>query len=368
MQDEVFVCANCQGEFPMCECYEVGNNLLCPTCADELTVNCDSCGERIYIADAVSDENYTVCEACRQNYFVVCEECGRLVPDNEAYYLPESDTPLCECCYESAQDTVAIHEYSYKPDPIFCGDGLRYFGVELEIDFGGKSCDHARALLDVSNTDNENLYIKTDGSLDDGLELVTHPMTLDYHIHNMPWAEVLATALDLGYVSHKAGACGLHVHISRLAFGDSYEKQETAIARLLYFTEKFWSELLRFSRRTKNQLDKWAARYGMKLHPMDILDDVKRYNFGRYMAVNLTNDHTVELRIFRGTLKLNTLIATLQLVNHMCDVSIYLSDHELQEMSWHDFLQQIDEPELIQYLKERQLYVNDPVVSAEEEE
>lgn len=276
--------------------------------------------------------------------------------------------PLCERCYESAQDTVAIYEYSYKPNPIFCGDGLRYFGVELEIDFGGKSCDHARALLDVSNTDNENLYIKTDGSLDDGLELVTHPMTLDYHTHNMPWAEVLATALDLGYVSHKAHTCGLHVHISRLAFGDSYEKQETAIARLLYFTEKFWSELLRFSRRTKNQLDKWAARYGMKLHPMDILDDVKRYNFGRYMAVNLTNDHTVELRIFRGTLKLNTLIATLQLVNHMCDVSIYVSDHELQEMSWHDFLQQIDEPELIQYLKERQLYVNDPVVSAEEEE
>ncbi len=85
------------------------------------------------------------------------------------------------------------------------------------------------------------------------------------------------------------------------------------------------------------------------------------------MAVNLTNTSTVELRIFRGTLKLNTLLATLQLVNHLCDVSIFLSDQEIQELSWLDFLQQVYEPELIQYLKERQLYVNDPVTADEEE-
>ena len=32
---------------------------------------------------------------------------------------------------------------------------------------------------------------------------------------------------------------------------------------------------------------------------------------GRYTAVNLTNADTVEIRMFRGTLKLNTLKATL---------------------------------------------------------
>ncbi len=85
------------------------------------------------------------------------------------------------------------------------------------------------------------------------------------------------------------------------------------------------------------------------------------------MAVNLTNAHTVELRIFRGTLKLNTLLATLQLVNHLCDVSVFLSDQEIQELSWLDFLQQVYEPELIQYLKERSLYVNEPVTADEEE-
>ena len=36
-------------------------------------------------------------------------------------------------------------------------------------------------------------------------------------------------------------------------------------------------------------------------------------------------------------------------------------------MSWFDFLDQITEPELIQYLKERRLYVNEPVNAYSEE-
>ena len=104
---------------------------------------------------------------------------------------------------------------------------------------------NAEKLLNIANANAENLYIKTDGSLDEGLELVTHPMTLEYHLNEMPWAEVLRKAQSMGYLSHAAGTCGLHVHISRLAFGCTYEQQEAAIARLLYFVEKFWAELLR---------------------------------------------------------------------------------------------------------------------------
>lgn len=153
----------------------------------------------------------------------------------------------------------------------------------------------------------------------------------------------------------------------REAFGDTLLKQELAIARLLYFVEKFWPELLRFSRRTERQINRWAARYGMKLSPQEVMDSAKDSRMGRYTAVNLTNDETIEIRIFRGTLKLNTLLATLQMVNAMCDVAISLSDEELQALSWHDFLNRIHEAELIQYLKERNLYKNDPVAYEEDE-
>ena len=65
--------------------------------------------------------------------------------------------------------------------------------------------------------------------------------------------------------------------------------------------------------------------------------------------------------MFRGTLKLNTLIATLQLVNRVCDVAIALTDDELKTMSWTTFVSGCKEPELIQYLKERRIYINEPV-------
>ena len=65
-------------------------------------------------------------------------------------------------------------------------------------------------------------------------------------------------------------------------------------------------------------------------------------------------------------MKLNTLLATLQLIDRICDVALYLSDDELKEMSWSTFVSGCTQPELVQYLKERRLYVNEPV-SAEKE-
>ena len=169
-----------------------------------------------------------------------------------------------------------------------------------------------------------------------------------------------------GCSSHKAETCGLHVHISRSAFGESVLEQEASIARLLFFVEKNWNELLKFSRRTNRQLERWAARYGYKDTPKEMMDQAKNHRLGRYTCVNLTNANTIEIRIFRGTLKYNTFLATLQLVNRLCDVAIFMSDAELHAMSWSDFTSGITEPELIQYLKERRLYLNEPVESEAE--
>ena len=54
-------------------------------------------------------------------------------------------------------------------------------------------------------------------------------------------------------------------------------------------------------------------------------------------------------------------------VNHLVEVAVSLSDTAVQEMSWFDFLDDINESELIQYLKERRLYVNEPVNANTEE-
>ena len=171
-------------------------------------------------------------------------------------------------------------------------------------------------------------------------------------------------AKKLEYTSHQAGTCGLHVHVNRTAFGNTESAQDAAIARVLFFFEKFWDELLKFSRRTQGQLNQWAARYGYKDQPQEILDHAKSgRHAGRYTAVNLTNADTVEFWMFRGTLKYNTLIATLELLDCIIDAAIYLTDDDLKAMSWSSFMLGCTKPELIQYLKERRLYINEPIES-----
>ena len=198
---------------------------------------------------------------------------------------------------------------------------------------------------------------------DEGFEIVSHPATLDSHMHSFPWEQMMDAAVAMGYRSHQATTCGLHVHISRDAFGQTEQAQEAAIARLLFFVEKHWNELLKFSRQTNRQLERWAARYGYKDTPKEMMDHAKSYHYGRYTCVNLTNEDTVEIRIFRGTLKYNTLAATIQLTDRLCDVVTCLNDEELRALSWSDFIAGVTEPELIQYLKERRLYLNEPVES-----
>ena len=133
-----------------------------------------------------------------------------------------------------------------------------------------------------------------------------------------------AKRLDSDIFSHRTTTCGLHVHISRAAFGETEQEQELSIARLLYLWKSSGLNSCDFPRRTERQINRWAARYGMKLSPKAVMESAKDSRAGRYIAVNLTNEDTVEIRIFRGTLKYNTLIATLQLVNSICDVAVFI--------------------------------------------
>ena len=359
---KTFICDHCGAEYPEELMNVVGEDHLCNECIIDNTVLCSRCGERIYWDDNGGDNNTPLCQHCYDRYYTTCYDCGRVIPNDDAYYESDDDYEArCYSCHCRHQDNSCIHNYYYKPEPIFYGEGNRYFGVELEIDGAGESDRNAHAICNVANCSDELIYMKRDGSLNEGMEIVTEPLTLDYHLKNMPWVDVLEKAKSLGYSSHSASTCGLHVHVNREAFGETEAEQDECIARILYFFEKHWEELLKFSRRTRSQLDQWAARYGLKEHPKDILDHAKG-NWARYTCVNLTNRHTIEFRMMRGTLKYNTLIATLQLLDRICDVALYFTDEEIKDMSWTTFVAGCSHlPELVQYLKERRLYINEPV-------
>ena len=364
---ETFLCELCGEELPETQQCFFDGEALCPDCLEERSVVCRECGTRIPRSDSAGNDT-PLCQDCYDDYYTHCCICGRLLRETQTYY-DEGDefdeSPYCRSCYERRPQTDPIHDYYYKPAPIFYGDGPRFFGVELELDNGGEDRDNARSLLEIANHRGDFCYIKHDGSLNEGMELVTHPLDLAHQLRDMPWGRICHEAVSMGYRSHQARTCGLHVHISRLAFGDCEDEQDAVIARILYFFEKHWEELLKFSRRTQEQLDRWAARYGYKEHPMELLDFAKKgYHGGRYTCINLQNSDTVEFRMFRGTLKPNTIFATLELLDHICDTALILSDDEVKALAWTSFVAGISDdkyPELVQYLKERQLYVNDPV-------
>lgn len=363
-------CSMCGRRLPQEVLLPFDGEMVCPACQQEHTVMCSCCGQIIWREDNAGSEELPLCENCREDAYTRCTQCGALIRNEDArYYRSDEygDCPYCSHCF-SEVGTEGINEYFYKPEPIFYGKATRFFGVELEIDGAGEYDRNADRVLAAANqAEVERIYCKHDGSLDDGFEIVTHPMTLAYHEKEMPWKAVLDEARAMGYTSHQAGTCGLHVHVNRNTFGRTEAEQEACIARVLYFFEKHWEELLKFSRRSQRQLDRWAARYGYKEHPKEILDHAKKGGRGgRYSSVNLQNEDTIEFRIFRGTLKLNTLIATLQLVDRVCDVAFYLSDEELKAMSWTTFASGCTQPELVQYLKERRLYVNEPIEGEEE--
>ena len=150
-------------------------------------------------------------------------ELKELADYDDAYYHrddPDNEEPLCYTCHSHYTGGRSIQDYYYKPEPTFYGNGPRFFGVELEIDGGGENSLHARRLLRLANDGMERIYCKHDGSLDEGFEIVTHPMSLDYQLHQMPWMQLCKEAVTMGYTSHQAGTCGLHIHVSRLAFGE----------------------------------------------------------------------------------------------------------------------------------------------------
>jgi len=246
-----------------------------------------------------------------------------------------------------------IHSFNYKPNKfkfnsIHGETDLLYMGFELEIDKGGKSDENAKLVIDMLGED--NIYCKHDGSLDNGFEIVTHPATLDYH-YNMNYEEMMKKLIELDYKSHDTTTCGLHIHFNKNYFSENKTIQDLNITKLLYLFEKYWDNVEKFSRRSSG----YAQRYYIKLDDsmFDVLSKAKNA-YNKYYAINLRNEDTVEIRTFKGTLKYNTLIATLQFVNRIVKICKNTDLLEIQNVTWEDIIAN-PEKELKQYLIERKM-------------
>ncbi len=243
---------------------------LCEACRNNVH-ECDWCG--CLTEEDYGDANTTLCEYCRDNAHE-CDWCGCLVRRGEE----------CSC------GRCGIHEYSYTPRPDFRGKGPLYFGIELEMEFEGHDWDGL--------PDDGYLYAKHDGSLTCGVEIVSHPASWEWLCSEgrAAWQQILDWRLDRGYRSYNTGTCGMHVHMSRDAFTTFH------LYKWLQFFYQNPQFILDISRRSAGTLARWASLDG----PSATSDLIAKAKDGRgksrYEAINLNNPHTIEIRIFRGTL------------------------------------------------------------------
>ena len=146
---ELRTCAHCgtaEGELT-----EFNGRLYCPDCLDDLTLVCTDCGSRFLRTHNRSEsDDFPICPECYDRDYTRCVRCGRIIDTDHCWYPLDNDDPYCaDCC--STIENSPIHDYYFKPCPIFYGDGPRYFGVELEIDGGGERDSSAEALMGIAN-------------------------------------------------------------------------------------------------------------------------------------------------------------------------------------------------------------------------
>ena len=356
-----FRCFDCGGVFPLefrrSVNPQIDERYVCNNCTDSYTW-CTCC-EEYFTSENIwaEDDERIVCDNCSTR-FVQCDDCRSIIYEDEANHC--DGRTYCDMCYDHyLNEGSFIKQYSYKPEPIFLGDSTDnlYLGIELEVDLGENKNNVAKTLSSY-----DELYLKQDGSLScAGFEIVSHPATLDYHTNSMNWTEIMKICTDNHYHSHYTETCGLHIHLSRKFMGKTENEQDLNIAKLILLFDKWWDKyIVPFSRRNFTTLERWASKPDMSYDNSDteqsIINKMKTCkNYGRYQAINLQNLHTIEFRIFRGTLNINTFLASLQFVVTISKFAKSMRLADLYSVNWSDVFCNTEYPELKSFLELKNL-------------
>ena len=315
-----------------------GDEMWCEPCISRRAYWCDRCEEynsncAIYIYDR--SEHW--CRPCADDTYF-CEDCDNYYADG------------CDSCSDNTDDygNRIIHDYSYRPDAIFHSTDKNerlYFGIEVEVEDSrdlSESSSYAHRLEGM-----ELAYLKHDGSLSCGYEIVTHPMSHDYYKNQASdlWDTLEHLRTYYKVKSWDTSTCGLHIHISRTGFNGGGHMHR--FLNLIYSNADFYSIL------AGREQSRWASfddivsnqimydengNYALNEHgdykyitKRDIASKLQGYNTERYSAVNTRNRETLEIRIFKGTVNTNTIKSHIDLAHASVEYTRNLTVRDVRE-------------------------------------
>jgi hypothetical protein len=273
--------------------------------------------------DLRSITRHCLCPSCWVIYGE-CYSCRSIIPKEEL-----REGRYCEHCFSRRKDFYeGIQDAMFKPVLKFFGESGPWYGIELETDMARKkepptpaslgpplkpfnvpACEvDLRSLMKKSGG---AFFSKRDGSLLNGLEVVSQPHSVRAWDEQEWLKELCETVKGHGGASYNTETCGVHVHRSKEDLTDLHLSISVILfLRLQAFFEKI-------SQRKENGYCKYAfladpKKPGERLNGKVIYKSVKEKTGStviRYQALNLCNEGTVELRIFRGTLCWESILA-----------------------------------------------------------
>lgn len=334
---------------------EFDGDYYCEDCYSEHFYSCDDCGDTIPRDDIIHiSDNHYVCQDCFDNSYHYCNDCDEIIHDDDTYWY--NDYPHCQYCYNENHNSLIVGYHHTAPFTFFNTPDDKqpnlYMGYELEIE--NTNYDITNETLASFATDLKVQFAE-DGSINRGFEIISHPLTYEKHLEEYEITkEVFNDLISRGARGDETNTCGLHIHISREPL------KEDTIPKILLFMENYKNELINFARRGSNHYTSFISDYDSyemkkpkKQDYIKSLSYLKKCNPNtRYMALNLLPSKTIEFRLFKSTLNIETFYATLQFVYNLVSVC---NENPTSEITWEKVITYTNEPYLTSYLERRNL-------------
>lgn len=290
-------------------------------------------------------------DVCIEHYKDVarCKNCGTALDFSGSFATDKIQ--YCPVCIKKFKGSGRFYDYSAKPTPKFLKEKSldigRFYGAEVEIEVNESRGNSRKDIADIIDSCSDHIYFKNDGSLNNGVEIITHPCTIDYHRKNT--CQILEMTKAIGGSADNNSTCGLHFHVGRKYF------DEQSIGMLLYLFDFYWNDLVKLSRRRSRDIrwcnrpsrpsglykaerkeftrgmlgctpkkEKGISRENMKSNGQ------RYYNLNedaeRYRAINLRPSATIEFRLFDGTLNPVYFLGSLQLCDELTNIAMSYKD------------------------------------------
>ena len=319
---------------------------------------------RYYCSDCLERRNYGVCDLTGEEYFRKKIEFKSDIDKKEALKLLGKKAKLgmfvsanlleskhiysCErcgnlyvyhnVCYCNDCKKGMVGDYSDKNYvEIACRNEntKTKYGFELETELNRNS-NMYNTVYKINDTIGDLIKIKHDGSLSNGFEIVSNILTFKKFCSVKNRFDLaFKNAIKDGCFSKRAQSTGLHIHVSREGFKDA--NHLARFCQAWYINKDFTRYC---AQRDFGHYNCWDTRISTdKEYFKEFLngDVYKTWSRSyRYNIVNINNENTVEIRIFKGVLSIDFLSYAIELCNL---IKNYTEEHE-----------QIKNKEMIKYI------------------